>query len=122
PSFWGQDNYVTVQSPTGDATGTDAQRIALGTGGDGKWEGANGAVESINPFAIAMPTMHRLGAREVTGNLTAPATVNFGEIAPDSSNTKVFSLRNIGNSDVEITGVSISGKGYTHNATNMLLP
>ena len=123
PSFWGDDNHITVQFPTGDATGTNAQRIALGSNGDGAWEGTNGLMEELNGLAVAMPTMHRVGQRTLTGALEADkSSIDFGDVLLNTQSQTSLTISNNGNSDVNITNISVAGIGFSHNGSNILLP
>jgi hypothetical protein len=126
PSFWGNDDFITIQFPSGGQTGTAgtiAQRVPLGTNGDNTWEGSNGVMSTINPFAVAMPQMYRLGVRTLTGSLqTSTNNVNFGELDFNTVSQRTITLSNNGNSDIKITSIIIAGSNFSHNGTNTPLP
>ncbi len=117
PSFWGDDTYLTFQIP--DATnGRTAVRIGI----DSNW-GKSGTLESINPYAAAEPIMHRAGQRVLTGGLSANTVVlDFGSTTLGASKSLTFILSNTGNNDVNITGITLDGAAFQHNATNMRVP
>ncbi len=123
PSFWGNDSYITIQLPSGGQAGTIGSRISLGTNGDGPWEGSNGSLETVNPYAVAMPVMYRIGAHELTGSLTSNATgLNFGDLQLNSVAEKTLLLTNNGNNDINITDIQLDGDAFSHNGTNTILP
>lgn len=122
PSFWGDDQAITILMP--DATyGTVAERKALNTNGDGRWVAANGTIDTINPYTVSMPVMHRTGERTNTGNVSISSSqLNFGSININQSTQLSLTLSNTGNSDVSIINMQLNGSDFSHNGTNMLLP
>ncbi len=126
PGFWGDDDFITIEIP-GDGlittAGTLAYRVALGTNGDSVWEGGNGLLEEISPYAVAFPIMHRQGIRSLTGSLDADTNnIDFGDVDAGTRVSRSLQLSNNGNSDINITGISLSGERFSHNGTNTLLP
>lgn len=121
PSFWGDDQYLTILLP--DSNNTYAVRKTLNTNGDGRWEAANSAVEQINLYPSLMPVMHRAGQRNNTGRVSPSTTqVNFGAITVNEQDVADLVLSNTGNNDVNITNVQMNGNEFFHNGTNVLLP
>jgi hypothetical protein len=121
PSFWGDDLGVTLQMPGG--SDTYAVRKTLQTNGDGRWEAANSAVDTINSYAVRMPVMHRAGQRNNTGSVSPSSSqVNFGSVNIGEQALSTVTLNNTGNSDVNITNVQMNGLDFSHNGTNILLP
>lgn len=114
PSFWGGDDYLTLQN------GTLAQRAALNS----DWGPKEGtALELLNNFIVAMPVMHRTGQRALTGGLGANSTLlDFGQVASGGGKTLTLTLTNAGNSDVNITNIVLDGAAFRHNATNTRVP
>ncbi len=121
PSFWGDDDALTLQVPSGDAAGTVGVRVGL----DSQWSG-NGQLVTINPYAVAMPVMHRVGQRQLTGRLEASRNgIAFGDVRLGEQASATLTLRNPGNSDIEITAIELTGNqssAFSHNGTNMRLP
>lgn len=122
PSFWGDDDALAVQTPTFTSP---ASTYAVKAGLDDNWM-STGSYETMNEYAVAFPIMHRAAVRELTGRLEAAAnSVNFGDVQSGETLTQTLTLSNPGNSDINITGISISGNNadrFAHNATNILLP
>jgi hypothetical protein len=122
PSFWGDDDYVTIQMP--DSTfGSVARRVALATNGDATWEGQNGAMDLLNDYAVALPLMHRNGVRTLTGGLYVDSRfVDFGEVNPNSETQRELVISNLGNNDVNIVNFELTGSRFSHNGVNTPLP
>ncbi len=121
PSFWGDDDYITVQWPAGD--GTVATRIPLGDTEDTRWQGYPERAEQINDYAVAMPLMHRIGQRKLSRTLQASSRLlDFGSIKPGIGKTMTLELTNVGNTDIEITAIGLRGSHFfAHNGVNTLL-
>jgi len=116
PSFWGGDDYVTMQMPFGERT--TAHRIAIDT----NWTGVDSSV-SINDYSVAMPIMHIAGVPNISATLSASTNnLNFGSVSVGQSKTLTVTISNTGGRDINITDINLTGSGYTHNATNTLLP
>ena len=117
PSFWGGDDFVSVQMPTGG--GLSTYRVPISA----DWSGSYASIESLNDYDAAMPVMHRTGARNISVELQADmALLDFGDVAPDSEKTLSLQLTNIGNVDAEITNIVMSNSAFTDNAVNTTLP
>ncbi|PID40569.1 MAG: hypothetical protein CR984_02525 [Proteobacteria bacterium] len=118
PSFWGDDDYITTQVATN--VGGTAYRIPI----DASWQGYPQNAERINDYDVAMPVMHRVGVRTLSGTLTSSTTsVNFTNVPTGQTATRDITLRNTGNRDIRITNIAISGpSSFSHNGINTLLP
>lgn len=118
PSFWGDDDYITVQMA--DNYGGTAFRVPI----DASWQGDEQSSERLNDYDVAMPEMHRIGVRSVSGILTPSATsLNFDAMDPGQTATRDLVLTNAGNRDVQISDIAISGSSvFSHNGINTLLP
>ncbi len=122
PSFWGDDQSVTILMPD-SSVDTYAVRKRLNTNGDGRWAAAHATSDTINGYSVKMPVMHRPGQRSNTGNITpASSQVNFGSVNIGEQARTTLTLSNTGNSDVNITNIQLNGNDFTHNGTNLLLP
>ncbi len=120
PSFWGSDDYVTLQWPSG--SGTVAMRVPLGKG-EAQWQGEPSRAEQINDHAVAMPLMHRAGQRALSRKLKATTTqLDFGELPAGTSRTLTVELINVGNIPVEITSIGLQGSPFfSQNGVNTML-
>jgi hypothetical protein len=117
PSFWGDDDYITVQRRT-DTNGS-AYRVPI----DSNWAGASASAEQINDYAVAMPLMHRTGTRDLATELSLSSTsLNFGSVTPGASATRDVTLSNNGERDIEITGIAFTSTSFTSNGVNTRLP
>lgn len=113
PSFWGDDHYLTFQAADNSA-GSRVDRVAL----DSSWA-ATGATATLNQYAAVMGVMHRAGERNLTGALSPSSTLlDFGEVAVGSSKTLGLTLTNNGNSDVNISDISLAGSAFVDDAIN----
>jgi Zn-dependent metalloprotease len=119
PSFWGDDDYVTVQSllPTADIR---AFRVPV----DASWKGDPMAAEQLNDYEVLMPVMHRMGERNLSARVEPSASsLNFGSVSMGKYSTRDLTLSNSGNRDIDITDISIAGASdFSHNGTNARLP
>ncbi|MEJ2639266.1 MAG: choice-of-anchor D domain-containing protein, partial [Desulfosarcinaceae bacterium] len=117
PSFWGDDDYLTIQGRT-DTIGT-AYRVPI----DSSWERGAGDVVQLNDYAVALPLMHRTGTRNTDTDLALSSTsLSFGSVTPGDSSSLTVTLSNNGERDIKITGISSSSTYFTHNGANTLLP
>lgn len=119
PSFWGNDDFITVQSLVPTPANIAAKRIPLRS----DWSGdATQAVE-INPSAVAYPQMHRAGIRQLSGGLSFSAgLLDFANVAIGSNKDLSVVIQNTGNRDVTISNIAIDVTTFKHNATNTVLP
>ena len=117
PSFWGGDDYVTMQRFSG--TGGKVYRVPV----DSSWAGDEGAAQLLNDYDAAMPIMHRAAERVLTATIQASASLlDFGNVSLGSSSTLDLTLTNTGNRDINISNVQITdSSAFTHNGTNALL-
>ncbi|MEJ2642311.1 MAG: M4 family metallopeptidase [Desulfosarcinaceae bacterium] len=118
PSFWGNDQYITIQRL--DQTAGSTFRIPL----NADWSGQPSNAEPLNDYDAAMPIMHRAGVRGLSGELRASSTsLNFGSLAAGQRGSQRLTLTNSGNRDVEITSMATSRtRTFRHNGVNCLLP
>jgi bacillolysin len=117
PSFWGDDDYLTVQRLT-DTSGT-AFRVPITS----DWDRGTGDLVQINDYAVAMPIMHRTGTRDLATDLTLSSdSLSFGSVTPGSSSSLGVTLSNTGERDIEIAGITSSNTNFTHNGINTRLP
>lgn len=122
PSFWGGDNYITMQRfniAASAVSNGQVYRIPV----DATWLGNDATREKINNFDVAMPIMHRAGVRNLSGTITPSATLlNLGNVNTGQSGTATLTLTNSGNKDLSITGISLTGSTFTHNGKSTTLP
>ena len=118
PSFWGDDDYVTIQCLS-DTNGL-AYRIPI----DASWAGNESEAELLNDYDVAMPVMHRAVARTLTDTIQPSSSfLNFGNVNLSDTSSLNLTLTNTGNRDVEIYDIEISNSSaFSHNGTNALLP
>ncbi|MEJ2642128.1 MAG: choice-of-anchor D domain-containing protein, partial [Desulfosarcinaceae bacterium] len=118
PSFWGNDQYLTIQRL--DPTGGSIHRIPL----NADWSGQPSNIEPLNDYDAAMPIMHRAGVRSLSGDLRASSTsLDFGSLAAGQRASQRLTLTNSGNRDIEITSMATSRtRPFRHNGVNCLLP
>jgi bacillolysin/thermolysin len=125
PTFWGDDDAITIQWYNGDNGSAD--RVPI----DGNWAGpadkeyqGSGAITSLNDYDVAMPVMHRLASRAVSGVITfSTDNLNFDNVAVGSQATKNITLSNASARDIRILNIALSGAArFSHNGTNGLLP
>lgn len=118
PSFWGGDDFITLQGLEPKVSGK-AFRVPV----DSTWKGGL-PVDQLNDFDVAMPIMHRAGVRALSSELQPDASIiNFGNITLGATSNSNLTLTNNGNYDVEITGISIPDSSvFSHNGINALLP
>ncbi len=117
PSFWGDDDYITIQQLDPGVSGK-AFRVPI----DNTWTGLE-AIESLNDFDVAMPIMHRKAVRSTQGILHSnTSSLDFGSIANGKTLTKEFTLTNTGNDDIEIQCLDISGStAFTTSDDSIIL-
>ena len=119
PSFWGNDDFVTVQVPIESPAIAGAARVPLGA----DWTGDATRLDVINPFAVAWPQMHRTGIRQLSGTVdTGASLLDFANVAIGKAKNLSMVIKNKGNRDVRISNISIDKPVFTHNGTNTLLP
>ncbi len=122
PSFWGDDDHVTIQQPNADGRPV-AVRIPLGED-ENRWQGVPGRSERINEGLVAMPLMHRAGHRALNRRLEASVPVlDFGIIPAGSSRTLTVEFSNTGNAALEITSIQLRGSPlFSQSGVNAILP
>jgi len=118
PSFWGNDDYITIQMLS-DNDGK-AYRIPINS----TWVGNPNSAELLNDFDVAMPIMHRQGTRSLTANLqSSSSSLDFGSVSIGQAFFKNLVLTNNGNRDINIESIALStSTSFTHNGINALLP
>jgi len=117
PSFFGDDNHLVLQGLKEGIGGT-TYRIPI----DSTWA-ASGPIENLNAYDAAMPIMHRTGVRQLTATLELSKTsLVFGINNVNTTSEQILTLRNTGNRDIDILGISLANTVFTHNGTNTLLP
>ncbi len=118
PSFWGDDNFITIQVV--DDSGGTAFRVPI----DADWQGSEENSQRLNGFDVAMPVMHRAGVRSLDGTLSPSAlSLSFDNIISGQTTTRDLVLSNTGNRDIRISNIAISGSmAFSHNGINSLLP
>lgn len=120
PSFWGDDAYITVQYPVATASNIAAARVPLNAQFA---RDPDNPIEEVNPYAVAMPVLHRAGVRQLSGALNVSAVLlDFGDVESGGAKDLTFTLTNSGNRDVNITNILLEGGAFSHNATNTRLP
>jgi Zn-dependent metalloprotease len=120
PTFWGNDNFVTMQAPaiTDTNAGISASRISINQ----QWQGSSN-LQEINPKTVLRPIMHRTGQRSLNGRLTPNvAMLDFGDVPPGESSQRSVTFSNPGNSDVNITNITTNNSNFTHNGVNTRVP
>jgi Zn-dependent metalloprotease len=116
PSFWGHDDYLTLQ--ISDNFGDGAYRIAV----DNNWSGS-GPAELLNDFDVLFPLMHVDAVPSLSGTLSAStASLDFGTIVIGKSASLTVTISNTGNRDVNITDIDLIGSAFSHNSANTILP
>ena len=117
PSFWGDDDAITVQMA--DDTGGTAYRVPV----DAAWQGDENNSERLNDYDVALPVMHRVAVRTLSGTLTPSAwSLNFPAAGSGQTEIRELTLSNTGNRDIRITNIAIAGStAFTHNGINQLL-
>lgn len=119
PSFWGNDDFITVQVPVDSPAVVGAARVPLVA----DWAGDAARLDMINPFAVALPQMHRTGIRQLSGTVDASAPLlDFANVPLGESRNLSVVIKNNGNRDVRISNITTDKAAFTHNATNTLLP
>ncbi|MBW2738450.1 MAG: M4 family metallopeptidase [Deltaproteobacteria bacterium] len=118
PSFWGDDDYVTIQCLS------DTNGLAFRVPIDASWAGNESEAELLNDYDVAMPVMHCAVARALTGTIQPSSSfLDFGNVNIGNTSNLNFTLTNTGNRDVNIYDIEISGSSaFSHNGSNGLLP
>ncbi|QTA92761.1 M4 family metallopeptidase [Desulfonema magnum] len=118
PTFWGDDDYITVQALLGNET--LAYRVPI----DASWKGDPASAELLNDYEVILPVMHRTGVRNLNAEIQVSASsLDFGTVEPGYVSTREVTLTNTGNQDIDISDIVISGASeFSHNGTNTLLP
>jgi len=118
PSFWGDDDYVTIQRLS-DTHG-EAFRIPI----NASWAGNESAAQRLNDYDVALPVMHRSGLRTISGTIEPSAlNLNFGNVSVGETSSLNLKLTNTGNRDINIYNIEISDSpAFSHNGSNALLP
>ncbi len=116
PNFWGDDQFASFLVPDYENNLVTPAVVAVSE--ESNWTGANQAF-SLNPNFSNFPTMHRTGVRSISRDLEISSdSLNFGAIEKGQSRSLILTLTNNGNTDVDITNISISTDFFKHNATN----
>lgn len=115
-SFWGDDDFITVQYPVLFNPRYSAKRIPINKQ---SWIADDARAERLNSAAVAMPVMHRVGVRTLQAALQADRLLlDFGQVSPDQTRDLDVVITNSGNLDIDITNISLSSTAFSHNATN----
>jgi bacillolysin len=127
PTFWGDDDAVTIQWHSG-ANGS-VERVPIDAGftgpADSSYSDDGRKIFSLKSTPAAMPVMHRRAFRSVSGVLTLSAqSLNFDNTAVGSQAIRELSLANSSDRDIRILDINLGpGAGpFSHNGTNGLLP
>ncbi len=118
PSFWGDDDYLTIQMV--DATNGWLYRVPI----DDQWGSDPSQAELLNSKAAAMPMMHRAAVRDLTAVIAPSANaLSFTDVNPGETRSQDLTLTNTGDRDVRIYHIDVSGStAFSHNGINALLP
>ena len=119
PSFWGDDDYVTIQCLS------DTNGLAFRVPIDASWARNESEAELLlNDYDVAMPVMHRAVARTLTGTIQLSSSFfDFGNVNLGDTSSLNVTLTNTGNRDINIYDIEISGSSaFSHNGSNGLLP
>ena len=118
PTFWGDDDYVNMQ--TFQAATTYPYRVPI----DSSWTGDPGSAELVFPGDTVFPVIHRAARRDLTATLdVSTTTFDFGTADTNTTVTRTLTLTNSGNRDIDISNMTISGSSaFSQNCTNALLP
>ena len=113
PSFSGDDDYVLFQAlfdDSGVAVRVDLDNYSV----------VPGTVQTVNDFDVALPYLQRTTTLEVASELVvANSLVDLGGIAVGTKAEGVVSITNIGNRELQITGISKTSDIVSHNLTNL---
>jgi Zn-dependent metalloprotease len=117
PSFWGGDDYVTMQRFS--SAGGMVYRIPV----DSAWAGNESEAQLLNDFDAAMPIMHRASERILTATIqSSTSLLAFGNVNLGLSASLDLTLTNTGNRDINISNIQIADSSvFAHNSTNALL-
>jgi hypothetical protein len=131
PTFWGEDDYITIQWYNGEeAVGNGSvDRVPI----DANFAGPEDSgyiddgreISSLNDHVAAMPMMHRMVHRSVSGALSlSDQALTFNDTPVDSPATRNLTITNSSGRDIRILDISLSGGGgqFRHNGSNGLLP
>ncbi len=117
PSFFGNDDYITLQRLKQDISGT-TYRIPI----DSNWA-ASGALESLSHYDAAMPLMHRAGVRQLTATVQlSKNSLAFGTHNVNSTSEQIITLSNTGNRDISILEINLANAAFSHDGINGRLP
>jgi len=117
PSFFGNDDYITLQRLKQDISGT-TYRIPI----DANWV-ASGTLEGLNNYDAAMPLMHRAGVRQLIATLQLNKnSLSFGAHNVDSTSEQIIILTNTGNRDISILEINLANAAFSHDGINGRLP
>jgi hypothetical protein len=127
PTFWGDDDAITIQWHDGANGSVDRVPIDANFAGpaDSGYIDDGRVISSLNDYPAAMPMMHRMAFRSVSGALTLSAqSLSFDDTAVGTRTTRNLTLTNSSDRDIRILGISLNrGAGqFSHNGTNGLLP
>ena len=126
PTFWGDDDAVTIQWLDGSNGSVDRVPIDANFAGpaDSGYVSDGRVTSSLNDYAAAMPMMHRRAVRSVSGALTLSAqSITFENTAVGTQASQNLTLTNSSARDIRILDISLSGAApFSHNGTNGLMP
>tara|TARA_R110002072_G_scaffold20841_5_gene75223 strand:- start:8693 stop:12775 length:4083 start_codon:yes stop_codon:yes gene_type:complete len=113
PSFSGDDDYILFQALFDDSG--VAVRVDLDD-----YSVVPGTVQTVNDFDVALPYLQRTTTLEVASELiVANSLVDLGGIAVGTKAEGVVSITNIGNRELQITGIAKTSDIVSHNLTNL---
>jgi bacillolysin/thermolysin len=127
PTFWGDDDAITIQWHDGANGSVDKVPIDADFAGpaDSNYSDDGREISSLKDSPAAMPVMHRRVFRSVSGVLTLSAqSLGFDNTAVGSRATRDLTLTNSSDRDIRILDISL-GRGagpFSHNGANRLLP
>jgi bacillolysin/thermolysin len=127
PTFWGDDDAITIQWHNGSYGSIDRVPIDTDFAGpaDSNYRDDGRQILHLKNYPAAMPVMHRRVFRSVSAVLTLSAqSLDFENTAPGSRAARELMLTNSSDRDIRILNISLGqGDGpFSHNATNGLLP
>ncbi|MGD9189251.1 MAG: M4 family metallopeptidase [Desulfobacteraceae bacterium] len=127
PTFWGDDDAITIQWHDGANGSVDRVPIDANFAGpaDNGYIDDGRVISSLNDYPAAMPMMHRMAFRSVSGALSLSAqSLSFDNTAVGTRATQTLTLINSGDRDIRILDINLNrGTGqFRHNGANGLLP
>lgn len=127
PTFWGGDDYITIQWYDGDEGSVDRVSIDANFAGpeDSGYIDDGREISSLNDHVAAMPMMHRMVHRSVSGAITLSAqALTFNDTPVDKPASRDLTITNSSGRDIRILDIGLSGGNgqFRHNGSNGLLP